>query len=155
MHENSIERENGSFSSQDGSSVATGPLSVAFGFMTRLASDLFARGRRHLDGSNSDVMDEVESHQSNEVLETGDDNDEENHVEMAEHTTDTANDSSADKTVDVIMAESPTDSECFKQHFDVLQCPPDHHYLESTAQVNSFILLCMDNTWCTHVHLFF
>ena len=41
--------------------------------MTRLASDLFARGRRHLDGSNSDAMDEVESHQSNEVLETGDD----------------------------------------------------------------------------------
>ena len=141
MHENSIERENGSFSSQDGSSVATGPLSVAFGFMTRLASDLLARGRRHLDGSNSDVMDEVESHQSDEVLETGDDIDKEHHVEMAEHTTDTANDSSADKTVDVIMAESPTDSECFKQHFDVLQCPPDHHYLESTAQVNSFILL--------------
>jgi ubiquitin-conjugating enzyme E2 O len=132
--ENSMERENGSFSSQDGSSVATGPLSVAFGFMTRLASDLFSRGRRHLDGSNSDVMDEVESHQSNEVLETGDDIDKENHVEMAEHTTDTANDSSADKTVDVIMAESPTDLECFKQHFDVLQCPPDHHYLESTAQ---------------------
>jgi len=132
--ENSIERENGSFSSQDGSSVATGPLSVAFGFMTRLASDLFARGRRHLDGSNSDAMDEVESHQSDEVLETGDDIDKEHHVEMAEHTTDTANDSSADKTVDVIMAESPTDSECFKQHFDVLQCPPDHHYLESTAQ---------------------
>ncbi|KAG2595949.1 hypothetical protein PVAP13_5KG119700 [Panicum virgatum] len=132
--ENSIERENGSFSSQDGSSVATGPLSVAFGFVTRLASDLFARGRRHLDGSNSDAMDEVESHQSDEVLETGDDIDKEHHVEMAEHTTDTANDSSADKTVDVIMAESPTDLECFKQHFDVLQCPPDHHYLESTAQ---------------------
>ena len=54
--ENSIESENGSFSSQDGSSVAIGPLSVAFGFVTRLASDLFARGRRHLDGpSNSDA----------------------------------------------------------------------------------------------------
>ncbi|TKW13187.2 hypothetical protein SEVIR_5G083900v4 [Setaria viridis] len=128
--ENSIERENGSFSSQDGSSVATGPLSVAFGFMTRLASDLFARGRRHLDGSNSD---EVESHHSNEVSETGDDINEENHVEMAEHTTDTANDSSAEKSIDVIMADNPEDSECFK-HFDVLQCPPDHHYLENTAQ---------------------
>jgi ubiquitin-conjugating enzyme E2 O len=109
--------------------------------MTRLASDLFARGRRHLDGSNSD---EVESHHSDEVSETGDDIDEENHVEMAEHTTDTANDSSAEKSIDVIMADNPEDSECFK-HFDVLQCPPDHHYLENTAQVSSFILLCIDN----------
>ncbi|CAO2209149.1 unnamed protein product [Urochloa humidicola] len=131
--ENNIERENGSFSSQDGSSVATGPLSVAFGFVTRLASDLFSRGRRHLDGSNSDAMDEVESHQSDEVSETGDDIDKENHVETAEHRTDTTNDSSAEKSVDVIMADNHSDSECFK-HFDVLQCPPDHHYLENTAQ---------------------
>ncbi|OEL36436.1 putative ubiquitin-conjugating enzyme E2 23 [Dichanthelium oligosanthes] len=133
--ENNIERENGSFSSQDGSSVATGPLSVAFGFMTRLASDLFARGRRHLDGSNSDAMDEVESHQSNDVSETGDDIDKimENHVDTPEHTAVTTNDSSAEKSVDVIMADNPADSECFK-HFDVLQCPPDHHYLENTAQ---------------------
>ncbi|CAO2198782.1 unnamed protein product [Urochloa humidicola] len=133
--EDGIERENGSFSSQDGSSVATGPLSVAFGFMTRLASDLFSRGRRHLDGSNSDAMDEVESHQSNEVSETGDDIDKENHVEAAEPElmTDTTNDSSAEKSVDVIMADNHPDSECFK-HFDVMQCPPDHHYLENTAQ---------------------
>ncbi|KAJ1287934.1 hypothetical protein BS78_02G049000 [Paspalum vaginatum] len=132
--ENSIERENGSFSSQDGSSVATGPLSVAFGFMTRLASDLFSRGRRHLDGSNSDAMDEVESHQSNDVSETGDDIDNtENHMESPEHTTVTANDASAEKSLDAIMADNAADSECFK-HFDVLQCPPDHHYLENTAQ---------------------
>lgn len=133
--ENSTERENGSFSSQDGSSVATGPLSVAFGFMTRLASDLFSRGRRHLDGPNSDSMDEVESHQSNEVSETGDDIDniKENHMESPEHTTVTTTDSSAEKSVDVAMAENPADSECFK-HFDVLQCPADHHYLENTAQ---------------------
>ncbi|KAF8780040.1 hypothetical protein HU200_002008 [Digitaria exilis] len=109
IHENAIERENGSFSSQDGSSVATGPLSVAFGFMTRLASDLFARGRRHLDGSNSDAMDEVESHQSNDVSEMGDDIDKENHVETVKHTTDTTNDSSAEKSVDVDMADNTAD----------------------------------------------
>lgn len=150
--ENAIERENGSFSSQDGSSVATGPLSVAFGFMTRLASDLFARGRRHLDGSNSDAMDEVESHQSNDVSETGDDIDKENDVETVEHAIDTANESSAEKSVDVVMADNTAGSECFK-HFDVQQCPPDHHYLENTAQVNSFIL-CIDKSWCTHTHSF-
>ena len=139
--ENSIERENGSFSSQDGSSIATGPLSVAFGFVTRLASDLFARGRRHLDGSsNSDAMDEVESHRSNEASETGDDIDKinENHVESPEHAAVTENDSSVEKSVDVVLADNPEDPECFK-HFDVLQCPPDHHYLENTAQVNSHI----------------
>lgn len=120
--------------------------------MTRLASDLFARGRRHLDGSNSDAMDEVESHQSNDVSETGDDIDKENDVETVEHAIDTANESSAEKSVDVVMADNTAGSECFK-HFDVQQCPPDHHYLENTAQVNSFIL-CIDKTWCTHTHSF-
>ncbi|TVU22119.1 hypothetical protein EJB05_31801, partial [Eragrostis curvula] len=133
--ENNIERENGSFSSQDGSSVATGPLSVAFGFMTRLASELFARGKRHLDGSSSDVMDEVESHQSNEISEPGDDTDkmEENNVATPDYTVATTDGSPADKSVDVDMADNPADLECFK-HFDILQCPPDHHYLENTAQ---------------------
>ncbi|PWZ34689.1 putative ubiquitin-conjugating enzyme E2 23 [Zea mays] len=132
--ENSIGRENGSFSSQDGSSVATGPLSVAFEFVTRLASDLFARGRRHLDGS-SDAMDEVESHWSNEISEIGDDIDKcnKNHVESPEHAAVIENDSSVEKSVDVVMADNPVHSECFK-HFDVLQCPLDHHYLENTTQ---------------------
>ncbi|KAL6626655.1 hypothetical protein ACP70R_030381 [Stipagrostis hirtigluma subsp. patula] len=134
LAENSIERENGSFSSQDGSSVATGPLSVAFGFVTRIASELFARGKKHLDGSSSDAMDEVESHQSNEVSEPGDDIDkiEENHVATPEGTEVATNELCAEKPVDVVMA-NPSDLECFK-HFDVLQCPPDHHYLENTAQ---------------------
>lgn len=143
--ENSIEREDGSFSSQNGSSVATGPLSVAFGFVTRLASDLFARGRRHLDrSSNSDAMDEVESHQSNEVSETSDDIDKinENNVESPEDAAVIENDSSVEKSVDVVMADNPVHSECFK-HFDVLQCPLDHHYLENTTQVNSHILFFM------------
>jgi len=134
--ENSIEREDGSFSSQNGSSVATGPLSVAFGFVTRLASDLFARGRRHLDrSSNSDAMDEVESHQSNEVSETSDDIDKinENNVESPEDAAVIENDSSVEKSVDVVMADNLVDLECFK-HFDILQCPPDHHYLENIAQ---------------------
>jgi hypothetical protein len=141
--ENSIGRENGSFSSQDGSSVATGPLSVAFEFVTRLASDLFARGRRHLDGS-SDAMDEVESHWSNEISEIGDDIDKcnKNHVESPEHAAVIENDSSVEKSVDVVMADNPVHSECFK-HFDVLQCPLDHHYLENTTQVNSHILFFM------------
>ncbi|XP_062200148.1 probable ubiquitin-conjugating enzyme E2 23 isoform X2 [Phragmites australis] len=108
--ENSIARENGSFSSQDGSSVATGPLSVAFGFVTRLASELFAR-------EPGDDIDKIE----------------ENHVATSEYTTVTTNESSAGKSVDVVMADNLADSECFK-HFDVLQCPLDHHYLENTAQ---------------------
>ncbi|XP_062192129.1 probable ubiquitin-conjugating enzyme E2 23 [Phragmites australis] len=133
--ENSIERENDSFSSQDGSSVATGPLSVAFGFVTRLASELFARGKKHLDGSNSDAMDEVESRQSNEVSEAGDDIEkiEENHVVTPGYTAVITNESSAGKSVDVVMTDNPAVSECFK-HFDILQCPLDHHYLENTAQ---------------------
>ncbi|KAL6847812.1 hypothetical protein ACP4OV_021940 [Aristida adscensionis] len=133
--ENSIERENGSFSSQDGSSVATSPLSVAFGFVTRIASELFARGKKHLDGSSSDAMDEVESHQSNEVSERGDDMDkiEESHVATPEGAEVTTNESTAGKPIDVVMEDNPPDSECFK-HFDVLQCPLDHHYIENTAQ---------------------
>ncbi|KAL5227210.1 hypothetical protein ABZP36_015475 [Zizania latifolia] len=134
--ENNIERENGLFNSQDGSSVATGPLSVAVGFVTRIASELFARGKKHLDGSNSDAMDEVESHQSNEISESGDDIDKtegENHVATSECINVTTNDFSAVKSVDVDLADDPADSDCFK-HFDVLQCPPDHHYLENIAQ---------------------
>lgn len=134
--DSNIERENGSFNSQDGSSVATGPLSVAFGFVTRLASELFARGKKHLDGSNSDAMDEVESHQSNEISESGDDIDKaegENNVATSESTVVTTNDASGGKSVDVDMADKPGDSDGFK-HFDVQQCPPDHHYLENMAQ---------------------
>ncbi|KAK3163760.1 hypothetical protein QOZ80_1AG0007990 [Eleusine coracana subsp. coracana] len=108
--ETNIERENGSFSSQDGSPVATGPLSVAFGFMTRLASELFGR-------------------------EPGDDTEkiEENHMTMPDNAPVTTDESSAGKSLDVDMADNPADAESFK-HFDVLQCPPDHHYLENTAQ---------------------
>lgn len=101
-------------------------------------------------------MDGVESPQSNEVSETGDDIDKikENNVESPENAAVTENDSSAEKSVDVVMADNPADSECFK-HFDVLQCPPDHHYLESTAQVNSFTslsFLCYLFVYSTHVH---
>ena len=87
-------------------------------------------------------MDEVESHWSNEASETGDDIDKinENHVELPEHAAVTENDSSVEKSVDMVMADNPVDPECFK-HFDVLQCPPDHHYLENTAQVNSHITI--------------
>ncbi|XP_006643704.1 probable ubiquitin-conjugating enzyme E2 23 isoform X2 [Oryza brachyantha] len=109
--ESNIERENGSFSSQDGSSVATGPLSVAFGFVTRLASELFAR-------ESGDDIDKAEG---------------ENNVVTPDCTVVTTNDSSAGKSVDVDMAEKPGDSDGFK-HFDVQQCPPDHHYLENMAQ---------------------
>lgn len=131
--------ENGSFNSQDESSVGGGPLSVALGFVTRLASELFARGKKHLDGSNSDAMDEVESHQSNEVSESGDDIDKiEDENRMA--TSETTNDTSTEKSVDVVMSDEPVDSDYLK-HFDVLQCPPDHHYLENT--VSSFVLLFM------------
>lgn len=135
ISENVAGTENGSFNSQDENSVNTGPLSVAFGFVTRLASELFARGKKHLDGSNSDAMDEVESHQSNEISESGDDIDkseDENHMETSECTMVTADDS-AGKAVDVVMVDEPADTDCLK-HFDVLQCPPDHHYLENTAQ---------------------
>jgi hypothetical protein len=135
--------ENGSFDSQEESSVASGPLSAAFGFVTRIASELFARGKKHLDGSNSDAMDEVESHQSNEVSESGDDTDkieDENRIATSECTVMTTNDSSAEKSEDVVMADEPADSDCLK-HFDVLQCPPDHHYLENIAQVRSIISL--------------
>jgi ubiquitin-conjugating enzyme E2 O len=127
--------ENESFDSQEESSVASGPLSAAFGFVTRIASELFARGKKHLDGSNSDAMDEVES-QSNEVSESGDDTDnieDENGITTSECTAMTTNDPSAEKSVDVVMADEPADSDCLK-HFDVLQCPPDHHYLENIAQ---------------------
>jgi ubiquitin-conjugating enzyme E2 O len=139
--ETNIERENGSLSSQDECPVATGPLSVAFDFVTRLASELFGRGKRHLDGSNSDAMDEVENHQSNEVSEPGDDTEksDENHLTTSDHAAVTTDESSAGKSVDVDMADNPADSEGFK-HFDILQCPPDHHYLENTAQVNSMKL---------------
>uniref|UniRef100_A0ACD5VJG4 Uncharacterized protein n=1 Tax=Avena sativa TaxID=4498 RepID=A0ACD5VJG4_AVESA len=133
--ENIIQMENGSFDSQEESSVASGTLSAAFGFVTRIASELFARGKKHLDGSNSDAMDEVES-QSNEVSESGDDIDnieDENGTTTSECTAMTTNDSSAEKSVDVVMADEPADSDCLK-HFDVLQCPPDHHYLENIAQ---------------------
>ncbi|XP_044974445.1 probable ubiquitin-conjugating enzyme E2 23 isoform X1 [Hordeum vulgare subsp. vulgare] len=135
MVENNIQKENASFNSQDESSVGSGPLSVALGFVTRLASEIFARGKKHLDGSNSDAMDEVESQQSNEVSESGDDidkNEDENRMEASECTTVTTNDSSAEKSVDVVMADEAADSDCLK-HFDVLQCPPDHHYLENIA----------------------
>ena len=131
--------ENGSFSSQDESSVASGTLSAAIGFVTRIASGLLARGKKHLDGSNSDAMDEVESHQSNEISESGDDTDkieDENRTATLECTAMTTNDSSAEKSVNVVMADEPADSDCLK-HFDVLQCPPDHHYLENIAQVSS------------------
>ncbi|KAM0880114.1 hypothetical protein ACQ4PT_027962 [Festuca glaucescens] len=130
--ENSIQMENGSFDSLEESSVASGPLTAAFGFVTRIASELFARGKKHLDGSNSDAMDEVES---NEVSESGDDTDkieDENHIVTSECTAMTTNDSSAEKSADVVMADEPADSDCLK-HFDVLQCPPDHHYLENIA----------------------
>lgn len=146
--DSNIERENGSFNSQDGSSVATGPLSVAFGFVTRLASELFARGKKHLDGSNSDAMDEVESHQSNEISESGDDIDKaegENNVATSESTVVTTNDASGGKSVDVDMADKPGDSDGFK-HFDVQQCPPDHHYLENMAQVKFYYMTCI--LWC-------
>jgi ubiquitin-conjugating enzyme E2 O len=140
--ETNIERENGSSSSQDGSPVATGPISVAYEFVTRLASELFGRGKRHLDGSNSDAMDEVESHQSNEVSEPGDDTEqsEENHVTAPDFAVVTTDKSSTANSVDVSMADNLADSECFK-HFDALQCPPDHHYLENTAEVH-LIKLC-------------
>ncbi|KAF0918395.1 hypothetical protein E2562_023552 [Oryza meyeriana var. granulata] len=109
--DNNIKRENGSFNSQDGSSVATGPLSVAFGFVTRLASELFAR-------ESGDDIDKTEG---------------ENNVATSESTVVTTNDSSTGKSVDVAMADKPGDSDGFK-HFDVQQCPSDHHYLENMAQ---------------------
>ncbi|KAG8046185.1 hypothetical protein GUJ93_ZPchr0008g14150 [Zizania palustris] len=109
--ENNIERENGSFNSQDGSSVATGSLSAAFSFVTRIASELFAR-------ESGDDIDKDEG---------------ENHVVTSECTNVTTNDSSAGKSVDVDMVDGPADSDCFK-HFDVLQCPQDHHYLENMVQ---------------------
>lgn len=109
--ENSIQMENGSFDSQEASSVASGPLSAAFGFVTRIASELFAR-------ESGDDTDQIED---------------ENHIAASECTAMTTNDSSAEKSVDVVMAEEPADSDCLK-HFDVLQCPPDHHYLENIAQ---------------------
>lgn len=146
--------ENGSFNSQDETSVGSGPLSVAFGFVTRLASEIFARGKKHLDGSNSDAMDEVESQQSNEVSESGDDidkNEDENRMATSECTTVATNDSSAEKSVDVVMADDPADSDCLK-HFDILQCPPDHHYLENIAHVSSFALLGM---YYLHPYMFY
>jgi ubiquitin-conjugating enzyme E2 O len=147
--------ENGSFDSQEESSVASGPLTAAFGFVTRIASELFARGKKHLDGSNSDAMDEVES---NEVSESGDDDtdkiEDENHIATSECTAMATNDSSAEKSADVVMADEPADSDCLK-HFDVLQCPPDHHYLENIVHVSSatplYLLLISIHVLCSCV----
>uniref|UniRef100_A0A0D9UWA6 E2 ubiquitin-conjugating enzyme n=1 Tax=Leersia perrieri TaxID=77586 RepID=A0A0D9UWA6_9ORYZ len=107
--ENNIERESGSFNSQDGNSVATGPFSAAIGFMSRLASGFFAR-------ESGDDIDKNEG---------------ENNVATSGCTVVVTNDSSAGADVD--MADNPEDSDDFK-HFDVLQCPPDHHYLENIVQ---------------------
>ncbi|CAM0879181.1 unnamed protein product [Alopecurus aequalis] len=103
--ENCIQMENGSFNSQDESSAASGPLSAAIGFVTRIAK-------------SGDDTDKIED---------------ENRGATSECTTMTTNDSSAETSVDVVMADQPADSDCLK-HFDVLQCPPDHHYLENIAQ---------------------
>lgn len=151
--DNSVERENSTITSEeDNNAGRNGPLSMplaALGYVTRLATGLFSRGRKQSDLSGSDHVIENET-ESDEILEVSeratndvasyeesedlDISGGQNVHEAAEVHSPTATTEDAEvKMEDVLDSSTSDDPHSFK-HFDVAENPFDHHFLGGNGQ---------------------
>lgn len=114
------------------SQVRAGPLSVplaAIGYVTRFATGLFSRGKKHPNSESDDGPE------ASEITGSEDSEKEDSVVEGDVR-------SNVDVVVDPSHAATNIgDAQGFK-HFDIMQSPVDHHFLDSNGRVgHDFFLI--------------
>lgn len=121
---------------------------AALGYVTRLATGLFSRGRKQSDPSGLDHMIENES-ESDEILKVSEKatNDEASYGESealdvvqnvhgaAEVHTHIATAEDAEETMEDVPDSSTSDNPHSFKHFDIAENPLDHHFLGGNGQV--------------------
>jgi ubiquitin-conjugating enzyme E2 O len=126
------------------SQVRAGPLSVplaAIGYVTRLATGLFSRHKKHPISESEDGPEasEITSSEDSEKEDSVVEGDVRNNVAVVVDPSHSATDIG-------------DDDQGFK-HFDIMQSPPDHHFLDSNGRVRpdffliTMIWLCGCLTW--------
>nr|CAD1835375.1 unnamed protein product [Ananas comosus var. bracteatus] len=148
--DDNAERENNDGAVPEDNTGRNGPLSMPFaaiGYVTRLATEFFGRGRKQLDASSADGINEneAESDEAPEVSEKA--VNEETSIEASEACDDGAhvNETAEEKSHATVMESAPAitkdildrvdsnDDFCFK-HFDIVQNPSDHHFAAADGQ---------------------
>ncbi|CAN8257843.1 unnamed protein product [Cochlearia groenlandica] len=141
-----IEGNSDEESNSENDSGRNGSLSLplaAIGFMTRMASGIFSRGRKAEDSPSSDSTGENEQAESTNLLNEKDPYLDEQEVTQANAENCLSGETSTileSETLETLKRENSDElapsevSSCGFRRFDISQDPLDHHYLGSDAQ---------------------